>query len=66
MCSILHLRVILLPLISGSFRLGGVKLTEIAFIVIESLGMLMDDVGCDSIKECSVMRDNKQGALPCL
>lgn len=39
------------------------KLTKISpLVVIQSLGMLMDDIRCYFVEECSVMGDHKQSA----
>ena len=56
MLTILQLRLVLLLQILRSVSLGSVELGEVAFVVVESLRVLMDDIGCDSIEECSVVR----------
>ena len=42
---------------------GGVKGVEIgAFVIVKTLGVLVDDVGCYFIQESSVVGDDEEGA----
>ena len=46
-----------------AFFFGGVKGVEIgAFVIVKTLGVLMDDVGCYFIQESSVVGDDEEGA----
>ena len=56
MLSIRHLGLVLLLLVSSSLDLGRVELTEVSLVVIETLRVLMDDVGSDVVEESSVVR----------
>jgi hypothetical protein len=55
MLPILQLCLILFLLVLCPFRLGSVELAEVTLVVIKTLGMLMHDVGGNSVEERSVM-----------
>ena len=45
MLSILHLRIILFLLVPRPLNLGRVELRKVTLVVVETLRMLMDDIG---------------------
>ena len=55
MLTILKLRLIFLLLILGSLHLGSVELGKVALVVIETLRMLVNNIGGSGIEERSVM-----------
>lgn len=56
MLSVHKLSLVLLLSVLVTLRLSGVELGEVALVVVETLRMLVDDVGRDGIKECTVVR----------
>ena len=47
----------------AAFFFGGVKGVEIGtFVVVKTLGVLVDDVGCYFVQESSVVGDDEEGA----
>lgn len=56
MLSVDKLSLILLPKVLLSVALGSVELGKVTLIVVETLTMLMNDIGRHGIQECSVVR----------
>ncbi len=59
MLAVLELGIVLFALVLGTICFGSVKLGEVAFVIVKSLGVLMDNIGRDSIKEGSVVRSGQ-------
>ena len=55
MLPVLQLRFVFLLLVLRPFGLGGIELREVAFVIIQSLRMLMNDIGSNSVEEGSVV-----------
>lgn len=49
------LSLVLLPEVLLSIALGRVELGKVTLVVVETLAVLMDDIGRDGIEECSVV-----------
>ena len=56
MLPVLQLRLVLLFKVLGSLGLGRIELTEVSFVVVKSLAVLMDDILSDVVEESSVVR----------
>ena len=59
MLSVRKLSLVFLLLLLVPLLLGLVEITEVTLPVVESLRVLVDDVGCDCVKERSVVRSNR-------
>lgn len=66
MLPVLQLRFVFALLLLRALRLGGVELRKVAFVVIQPLAVLVNDVRCDSVQESSVVRDDKKCTWPSL
>ena len=55
MLTVLQLGLVFLLEILRSLSLGSVELTKVALVIIQSLRVLVDNVRCNSIEECSVV-----------
>lgn len=60
MLSVRKLSLVFLLLLLVPLLLGLVEVTEVTLPVVKSLRVLMNDVGCDSVKERSVVRSVHQ------
>lgn len=49
------LSLILLPKVLLSIALGSVELGKVTLVIVETLTVLMHDVGRDGVQECSVV-----------
>jgi hypothetical protein len=49
------LRFVLLLEVLGTLALRGVELRKVTLVVVETLAVLMDNICCDGIEECSVV-----------
>jgi hypothetical protein len=58
MLSVRKLSLVFLLLLLVSLLLCLVEVTEVTLPVVESLRVLVDDVGCDCVKERSVVRSD--------
>jgi len=56
MLPVLQLRLVLLFKVLGSLGLGRIELTEVSFVVVKSLAVLMNDILSDIVEEGSVVR----------
>lgn len=56
MLSVRKLSLVFLLLLLVPLLLRLVEIAEVTLPVVESLRVLMDNVGCDGVKECSVVR----------
>ena len=59
MLSVRELSLVFLLLLLVPLLLGLVEIAKVTFPVVESLGVLVNDVGCDCVKERSVVRSNR-------
>ena len=55
MLTVLHLCFVLFALTPCTFGLCCIKLSEVAFIKVETLGVLVDNIGCNGVEERSVV-----------
>jgi hypothetical protein len=60
MLSVRELSLVLFLLLLVSLLLGLVEIAEVTLPVIESLRVLVDDIGCDCVEERSVVRSGYQ------
>jgi len=57
--SVCQLCLVLLLLGSSSFNFGSVEVGEVSFVVVQTLGVLVNNVGSDVIEEGSVVRASR-------
>jgi len=58
---VLQLTLVLPLLLLLPLTLCRVELSKVTLVVIETFSVLMNNIGCDSVEECSVMRNDEKG-----